>query len=52
VVVDKPSGLLAVPGRGAGCASHGRGLLLHACALGFVHPVTGEELAFERRAPF
>ena len=27
-------------------------LLLHACALGFVHPVTGEGLAFERRAPF
>lgn len=27
-------------------------LLLHACALGFEHPVTGEALAFERRAPF
>lgn len=27
-------------------------LLLHACALGFVHPVTGQPLAFTQPAPF
>lgn len=27
-------------------------LLLHACSLHFVHPLTGEALAFERPAPF
>lgn len=27
-------------------------LLLHACSLRFAHPATGEELAFERPAPF
>lgn len=27
-------------------------LLLHACALAFTHPATGETLAFERPAPF
>lgn len=27
-------------------------LLLHACALAFTHPATGEALAFERPAPF
>lgn len=29
-----------------------RRLLLHACSLSFVHPLTGEGLAFERHAPF